>query len=406
MKLASVAMYEPYVDRARRQAGLIQALLIVSITALPAIAIVSLVPAIPLLLKQFGGVPHAPILVPLIVTAPGICIALLSPFSGALADRIGRRPMVLGALVLYGIAGSVPLLVNDIYEIIASRMALGVAESALVTVGYSLISDYYPPDERRKWLALQAALGSIVGAVLTFAGGLLAEISWRGPFAIYLVAFLILLASLRWLWEPKRQPEEVLIEQTVGDVFPWREMAVVALVTLFCATLFYGYIIQIGIALDRLGLTDSGGIGMISGIAALAVILGALLSRSIIKLRVGLQFCIVFAITGLGLVGIGLARSWQVAGVAAFTQQFGAGLLVPVMVAWTHGFLTFKHRNRGTGIWAASFFLGQFTCPLAIAAIRAVVPDQQLAIAALGACSLTAAAIALLFGAHQKEQVA
>lgn len=401
--MASIAISEGPAQRGIRQAGLIQALLIVCITALPTIAVVSLVPTIPLLLHQFGSVPHASVVVPLIVTAPGICIALLAPFSGMLADRIGRRPMALGALILYGFAGSVPLFVDDVYQVIASRLVLGMAESVLVTVGYSLISDYYPPEQRRKWLALQAALGSVVGAALTFLGGMLAELGWRGPFAIYLAAFLIFAAALRWLWEPTKQQEDVAFEVASGGAFPWRAMALVVAVTLFSATLFYGYIIQIGIALERLGLTSSGKIGIITGLAALAVIVGAMLSRFVIKFPPGFQFFIVFGILGLGLVGIGLAHSWQVAALAAVTQQFGAGFLIPVLVALTHSFLGFEHRNRGTGIWAATFFLGQFTCPLAVAGIRMVVPDAQQAIAALGACSIAAALIALAAAARRRS---
>lgn len=395
--MASISVPPPSIDERRYQAGLVQAILITCITSLPAIAIVSLVPAIPLLLRQFAGVPYASVVVPLIVTAPGICIAALSPFFGELADRFGRRPMVLGALVFYGLIGCVPLLATDIRVIIGSRVLLGASESVLVTVGYALISDYYPPAERGKWLALQATLGSIVGAVLTFAGGLLAELSWRGPFAVYLVAFLILAAAMIWLWEPQRSPSEATPAPGHVDAFPWRAMGLVAAVTLFSATLFYGYIIQIGIALDRLGLQNSGAIGIISGVAALAVIIGAMLSRVVIRFPIGLQFLLVFAVIGTGLVAIGLARSWQVAAVGAFTQQLGAGLLIPVLVAWTHSFLTFAHRNRGTGVFTAAFFLGQFTCPLAVGAIRMAVPDQQTAIAALGACSLVAAAIGLFF---------
>jgi len=403
--VATIALTDTAARPALRTAGLIQALLITCLTSLPAIAIVSLVPAIPLLLRQFSSVPNASVLVPLIVTAPGICITLLSPLAGLLADKFGRRNMVLGALVLYALAGSGPLFLDSIYAIIGSRLVLGVAESVLVTVGYALISDYYPPDERRKWLALQAALGSVIGALLTFSGGLLADISWRGPFTIYLAAIPILVASLVFLWEPTGHAEEEPVHGSDGR-FPWASMAAVALLTLFGATLFYGYIIQIGITLDRLGLTDSGGIGMISGIAALAVILGAALSRWVVKLDAGVRFFIVFGVIGLGLIGIGVARSWQVAGAAAFLQQFGAGMLIPTLVAWAHSFVSFEHRNRGTGVWAASFFLGQFTCPLFIAGIRWFVPDPQLAIAALGLCSVAAALVAVALGLRGKKAYA
>jgi len=88
-----------------RQAGALQALILVFTTQLPIMGLLSLIPIIPILFQQFGQHPNAKFLIPLMITAPSVCIALLSPMAGFLADRLGRRRLLLGAVLGYGICG-------------------------------------------------------------------------------------------------------------------------------------------------------------------------------------------------------------------------------------------------------------------------------------------------------------
>ena len=73
------------------QAGAAQGIIIALTAFLPILAIVSLAPAVPTLIQHFSGVRWAETLVPLMLTAPGLVIAVTGPFSGWLADRVGRR---------------------------------------------------------------------------------------------------------------------------------------------------------------------------------------------------------------------------------------------------------------------------------------------------------------------------
>ena len=56
---------------------------------LPVMAIVSLVPVMPLLLVEFADVPGSEFLVPIALTIPALCVALFSPLAGWLSDRAG-----------------------------------------------------------------------------------------------------------------------------------------------------------------------------------------------------------------------------------------------------------------------------------------------------------------------------
>src|SRR5579859_3830969 len=141
--------------RMERKAGNLQGVALLLGSILPTLAIVSLVPNLPQLFQRFSDVPHHELLVPMIITVPSLCIALFSPVAGAIADFWGRRRMLIGALVAYSILGLVPLLLNDLVYILASRFVVGVAEAAILTAVNALLGDYFVGDERSKWLGIQ-----------------------------------------------------------------------------------------------------------------------------------------------------------------------------------------------------------------------------------------------------------
>jgi len=119
----------------RREAGSSQAATLIALGTLPTMAIASLVPALPALFAHFGSTPNKELLVPMILTVPSLCVALFSAPIGAAADRWGRRPVLLIALTAFSLCGVLPMLFDDLYSIIASRVAVGVAEAAVHWVG-------------------------------------------------------------------------------------------------------------------------------------------------------------------------------------------------------------------------------------------------------------------------------
>ena len=79
-----------------------------AIGILPMMAIVTLMPIVPLLVKEFPHVRASSTLAPLVLSAPGLCVALFAPFAGCVADRYGRRQLAIIFATLYGIGGMVP----------------------------------------------------------------------------------------------------------------------------------------------------------------------------------------------------------------------------------------------------------------------------------------------------------
>lgn len=81
-------------------------------------------PALPGLQASFESSPNADLLVPLLVTAPSLFVAILAP-SPALADRVGRRRQLLAGTVLFALAGTASLWLPLLPAILTSRFVLG-----------------------------------------------------------------------------------------------------------------------------------------------------------------------------------------------------------------------------------------------------------------------------------------
>ena len=90
----------------------------------------TITPALLGLRQLFAGNPNAEWLIPLLVTAPSLAVAIVAPFAGLVIDRVGRRPPLFAGLVLYAIAGTAGLYLNSLEAILASRLVLGLGVAA------------------------------------------------------------------------------------------------------------------------------------------------------------------------------------------------------------------------------------------------------------------------------------
>lgn len=95
-----------------------------------------------------------------------------------------------------------------------------------------------------------------------------------------------------------------------------------------------------------------------------------------------------------------LTRTTTGAGVGAVITGFGTGMLLPTMLPWAVNRLSFEQR---TGLWTAALFLGEFACPLVIAAFGAGAGGLQPALGVLAVVTLVVAAVAVV-GLRRHDQ--
>ncbi|MEJ2128504.1 MAG: MFS transporter [Woeseiaceae bacterium] len=391
-----------------------QGIIVVVSAFLPIFAIVSMFPALPSIMGHFADNPMAGELVPLMVTAPGLAIAIIAPFAGYFVDRFGRVPLLVWATLLYGIFGTAPFFLNDLSLIFATRLALGVCEAAILTVVNTLIGDYWDDGGRRDWLFMQGVAGPIMGALVIRASGPVTELVWNGVFLIYGIAFIVFILMKLYLFEPEKPGHEESQRASNDDdaatsttePFPLRSMIVVGGVTLFASIIYYVYMVKGALVFHEVGITSPSRISELSALPALMVMVGAVVFRLLGGKPNGVQIGAFFLFIGVGLFMMGTAESIKGVVAGIVVQQVGIGMSVPALIAWTQTKLTFAHRGLGMGIWTSCFFFGQFISPWMSARAEGFTGSVQGAFAAAGVAAMGAAAIGLGWGllrGHAKD---
>ena len=366
---------------------------------LPIVAIVSMFPIVASMIQHFAGDPDAAAKVPMMVTAPGLTIAILAPFAGFFVDKFGRRRLLLGCTFFYGVFGTAPFFLQDLDQIIATRLMLGVCEAGILTIVNTLIADYWDSKGRHNWLFLQGVVGPFMAAGVVLSAGLIASIRWNGGFLIYLVAFPIFLATLFLVFEPKGAAKHDTLAQTGGQPaaatpFPVIPALAVAGLSLFVSAIYYVFIVNGSIVFSEVGVANPGDVSKIAFLPSLLVIPGALLFRVLSNRPNTVQLGALLGVLGTGLTIMGMAQNLSQLIVGLCIQQVGSGMTVPALIAWAQTKFPFEHRGCGMGIWTGAFFLGQFVSPWFVHNIKNAAGTMQGAFLISGSAALLAMVIA------------
>jgi MFS family permease len=361
--------------------------------------ILLLVPVVPQLTAAFAHVPGVDFLVPMLLTLPGLCIALFSPFAGMLGDRFGRKRLLIAAMLVYGLTGMAPLVLTDIAPILASRVAVGLCEAAIMTLSTTLIGDIYSGKARERWLSSQTAVASVSALLFLALGGLLGRQGWQAPFMVYGLAWPMAIGVALLVREPVGQGVHVARTRMLDwSGLPGRHMALTCGITVLASILFYTIQVNISAVLPSHGITDPGGIGLLSALASIGVPVGTVLFWAVARRDVRLLLAGEFALIAAAFIAMGRAPDANLFIAAAFIGQVGAGLLLPTLLTWSMSALEFAVRGRGMGLWTSSFSIGQFLSALVVPALTLATGSvaASLPVIGLGALLVGAANLVLL----------
>jgi MFS family permease len=366
-----------------RSAGLPQSLLLLLGSCLPVLGAVLLAPVLPRMQEHFAETPGATVMVPIALTLPALVIAVTAPFAGVIADRLGRKPMLLWAMLLYSLCGLLPLWLDSLPAIVLSRAGIGLAEAAIMTGCTTLMGDYYSGAKRERLFAMQMVATSLSAAVFIAAGGLLGENSWRTPFALYAVGLLFLPLMAKLLWEPSAEGGKRAAE-TTATAFPWKRLAPLYLLSVLAGISLFIVPVQAGFLLNLLHVDAPQQIGMTMGANQLGVLAGALGFRLLGKLSASNQLLLAFVLAGAGGLMMAVAGSHALVVVAVLINGLGVGLMLPVLITRIMSYVDFEHRGRAAGGFTAALFAGEFISPLVVLAVTGgVVKELPSALAAV-----------------------
>jgi MFS family permease len=371
-----------------KPAGTLQGILLLIGSTLPVLGAVLLAPILPTLSGVFKDAPGAEALVPLILTIPALFIGIVSPFAGAIVDKVGRKRVLIIALFVYAVLGTMPLYLDSLGGIIASRAGVGITEAFIMTCCTTLIADYFVGNRRNKYLGLQALVTALAATVFFAIGGAVGAFGWRTPFWLYAASIVVAIAMIAAIWPVNATAEGQ--EKTVAKLapLPWAKVLLPTFVALFGGLSFFTLIVELPYVLAGTGVTETAVIGGVTAIASLATAIGAFLFRYIAKRGVAFLLPLALVLAGIGQLVVGFASAVPVIIVGAVIASFGTGILLPTLVTWSIARLGYEQRGRGAGLFTSALFLGEFITPLVVLALTGSVGTLGLAIAVIGGFSI------------------
>ncbi|MEK3951091.1 MFS transporter [Paenibacillus sp. FSL H7-0703] len=138
-------------------------------------------PILPELIIEFGASGRA---IGLLVAAYGVTQFLLSPMTGQLSDRYGRKAFIVVGGIIFAVAKFIFAIGDELWMLYTSRLLEGMAAALIIPPMMAYVADITTTEERAKGNSLLAAamsFGFVIGPGL---GGLLAGYGTRVPLYI------------------------------------------------------------------------------------------------------------------------------------------------------------------------------------------------------------------------------
>lgn len=136
-----------------------------------------------------------------VFTAPGI---LVVPIAGVLADRFGRKPVLVAALTLFGVTGPALAFTTDFRVALLLRLLQGIGFAGIVPILITSIGDLYTGSQEAVAQGFRFTVSGVSQAVFPLLAGILVAIAWQAPFLLFAIALPIAGVVSVCLDEPTR----------------------------------------------------------------------------------------------------------------------------------------------------------------------------------------------------------
>ncbi len=344
--------------------------IITGVTLTAVLGVASLAPALPKIAAALDvSAAHVALLIT-VFTLPGI---VLTPVLGVVADRIGRRRVLIPSLLLFAVAGVACVFARSFHLLVALRFLQGIGAAPLGSLNVTLIGDLFEGRQRTAAMGLNASVLSIGTAVYPAIGGALAALAWYAPFGLAVVAVPAAAAVVFRLRMPEPLQQHTLARY-LGQV--WSEVRTRRVIGLFVAStvifiLLYGaYITFFPFLMAERFRATPVVIGLVmSGASATTALTAAQLgrlSRRLPEQRIVTLGFVVFA--------IGVAATPSMPGIIwmaipAALLGIAIGTTIPVVQTILAGLAPPERRAAFMSLNGMVLRLGQTLGPVAAAAV-------------------------------------
>ncbi len=374
-------------------------LVVFSVTLTAMLAVSAVAPAFPDVARALDVTPEAVGLLITVFTLPGI---FLTPVLGILADRYGRKQVLVPALVLFAVAGSACSLARSFEVLLVLRFLQGVGAASLGSLNVTVMGDLYRGRVLTTAMGYNASVLSVGTAAYPAIGGALAILGWWVPFALPILGLATaagVLFCLETVEVPRTADLRPYLREALRGMGSRKVLGLLLAALLTFVVLYGAYTTFIPLHLAARFGSSSFGIGLIMTVGSLSTAVTAarlgILSRFLSRERL---IHLSFALYALSFVVIPwLPGHWWVAIPVAL---FGVaqGLNYPVILALLAGLAPMEHRAIFMSAHTMALRIGQTLGPLVMAGAYGLWGMDGVFLAATGICLAVVAFIPLMIG--------
>jgi len=325
-------------------------------------------PALPAIQDYFAGINNSEYWVRLVLTMPALSIIIGGLIVGQLIDRVGRKTLLISSISLASLSGGVGYFLDSLTLLLLTRVALGFAVAGGITSITTLIADYYEDKTRSTLMGLQSTCIALVGVVVLSVSGVLADISWRVPFLIYLAPLVLVPFMILWLREPIH---EVIEQEGENRGLSWAQLPLLTIGVIYGVELlhmFLFYLTPVQLPFYLRSSFDAS--ASLSGVAIATMTFcqaGSSLGYGWLKARFTFinVLAMAFSLACVGHIIVAVAPSIKFIVLGLGVSGLGFGLLFPNCKVWVTTTVNAEIRGRALGGLTTAFYIGEFLSPFA-----------------------------------------
>jgi MFS family permease len=309
-------------------------LTIFAVTLMAVLGVASIAPALPDVAAHFQVSAAQVALLITAFTLPGV---ILTPLMGLIADRWGRKTVLVPALCVFAIAGVACASATSLKALVLLRLLQGVGGAPLGALNVTIIGDAFRGHRQIAAMGANSAVLSIGTGIYPLLGGILADADWRLPFLLPVLALPI--AWLAWRTVPDHESPDgqgfASYFRRLRESLNRRLLALMAVSLLTFIVLYGSFLTYMPFLMHERFGSSSTVIGLIISSASIASGLAALWLAPLTR-RFGQRKLILVAVV-LYVLSVGLAprlsNLWWLL-LPALLFGAGNGLNVPTVQSW------------------------------------------------------------------------
>lgn len=339
--------------------------LIFCVTLTVVMGVSSIAPAFPDIMDALGLAATQVAWLVTAFTLPGV---FLAPVLGILADRYGRKRVLVPSLLVFGVFGSLCALADSFAVLVGLRFLQGVGAAALGALNVTILSDLYDGNERITAMGYNAGVLSFGTTLFPLLGGGLATLGWHWPFVLPVTALPLALAVLLLLESPRPRGGAAFMEYMRQAVRRAVEPRALALFASTCMTfmILYGMLVAfLPVYLAQRFGAEPWAIGTIIASASLTTaLLAARLGALARAVPLRLLLTLAFALYALAAVLVPLMPGlwWVLLPVLVFGAA--QGLNIPTVQAMLAELAPMEQRGAFMALNGTVLRLGQTLGPV------------------------------------------